>query len=56
MREIEKMDFKVIPFESTIFNDNYAIQGNKIFYLYESYKGPYSLGILESEDLVPENR
>ena len=42
MRNIEKMDFKVKAFEKSIFNDRYIINGNKLFYLYDTIKGPHS--------------
>jgi hypothetical protein len=37
-------------------NEKYAIQGNKIFYFYETNEEPFPEGILESEDIVVERR
>jgi len=37
-------------------DEKWAIHRNKIFYLYEDELGPYPEGIMESEELVPEDR
>ena len=51
------MDFNPREFEHTIINRNFAIQGQKIFYLYDCAEEPFPEGIFESEDLIePEDR
>ena len=35
MKEIQRLDFIPCAFDSIIMNDKYAIQGSKIFYLYD---------------------
>ena len=54
MREIQTLDFKPHDFDNVIMNDKYAIQGNKIFYLYDNAEDPFPEGIMESEDIVEE--
>lgn len=56
MKEIFTLDFKVSDFNKVVLNDKYAIQGNKIFYLYETNDDEFPEGILESEDIVVEKR
>jgi len=35
-------------------NGKYALQGNKIFYLYDNSLEPFPDGIMESEDILEE--
>jgi hypothetical protein len=37
-------------------NEKYAIQGSKIFYLYDLIGDPFPEGIFEAEDLVKEDK
>jgi hypothetical protein len=37
-------------------NDKYALQGNKIFYLYDVSEQEFPEGIMESENIVDEKR
>jgi hypothetical protein len=34
-------------------NEKYAIQGNKVFYLYDTSETEFPEGIMESEDIKP---
>ena len=51
MKEIQRTDYKPRLYDSTILNDKYAIQGSKMFYLYNLAEEPFPEGIYESEDL-----
>ena len=53
MKEIHTIDFKPKAFDTTIICNNYAIQGKRIFYLYDISEEPYPDGVFESEDLIP---
>ena len=54
MKEIHTIDFRPKPFDTTIICNNYAIQGKRIFYLFDISEEPYPDGVFESEDLVQE--
>lgn len=56
IKEIFTLDFKISEFNKVVMNDKYAIQGNKIFYMYETNDDEFPEGILESEDIVVEKR
>ena len=56
MKEIQTLDFKPIDFDSILLTDQYAVQGNKMFYLYDCAEEPFPEGIMESEDIVVEKR
>ena len=56
MKEIQTLDFKPNDFDSVIMNEKYAIQGNKMFYLYDNADEPFPEGVMESENIVEEKK
>ena len=56
MKEIQRLDFNPVAFDSVIMNEKYAIQGSKIFYLYDLIGDQFPEGIFEAEDLVAEDK
>lgn len=56
MKEIQTLDFNPVAFDSVIMNEKYAIQGNKIFFLYDLIGDQFPEGIFEAEDLVEEDK
>lgn len=56
MKEIQRLDFKPRAFDNVIMNEKYAIQGSKIFYLYDLIGDPFPEGIFEAEELVEEDK
>ena len=56
MKEIQRLDFNPVAFDSVIMNEKYAIQGTKIFYLYDLFGDQFPEGIFEAEDLVAEDK
>jgi hypothetical protein len=56
MKEIQTLDFTPCHFDTVILNETYAIQGSKIFYLFDMSNDPFPEGIFEAEDLVMEDK
>ena len=51
-KEIQRTDFKPRLFDTTIVTEKYALQGSKVFYLYNLAEDPFPEGIYESQDLI----
>ena len=47
MKEIQRIDFVPTRFDTTILHQRYAIQGSKVFYLYNLAEEPFPEGIYE---------
>jgi hypothetical protein len=56
MKEIQTLDFLPIDFDTVIMNEKYAIQGTKIFYLYDMNGDPFPEGVFEAEELVEDDK
>ena len=58
IKEIQRLDFNYEGIKNTevALAQHYSIHKNKIFYLYDDEKGPFPNGIMESEELIPEDR
>ena len=54
MREIQRLDFNPCQFDNVILTEKYAIQGSKIFYLYDLAHDPFIEGIFEPENLIEQ--
>lgn len=56
MKEIQTLDFKPKAYDDVIITDKYAIQGTKIYYLYDLSEEPYPEGIFEAEELIEDDK
>ena len=56
MKEIQRLDFNPNPFDYIIMNEKYAVQGSKIFYLYDLSNEPFPEGIFEAEELIEDSK
>tara|TARA_B110000285_G_C14863317_1_gene485613 strand:+ start:179 stop:457 length:279 start_codon:yes stop_codon:yes gene_type:complete len=56
MKEMQTLDFRPIDFDDILMTNKYAAQGNKFFYLFDNTEEPFPEGIMESEDIVVEQR
>ena len=56
MKEIQKFDYRPQEFPQIMLDEKYSIFRDKIFYFYDIGKDIKAEGIMESEDLIEEER
>ena len=52
IKEIQRLEIKIEPFEEILIREKYLLFQSKIFYLFGIQEGPFPDGIFESEDLL----